>query len=109
MRGAGVMDTWLEIHASTESAGAGRDPKRTWEASPEFTVWAFKRTLSAGEATVAAARESGEEVVFEVWPIDGLTTRHRIRAEGDWWDITAIRDMRDKLHIYAANGRNYGA
>lgn len=106
---AGRMDTWLEIHASTESAGAARDAKRTWSNTPEFSVWAYKRTLSASEATVAAARESGEEVVFEIWPITGLTTRHRISADGDWYDITAIRDMRDRLHIYAASGRQYGA
>lgn len=109
---AGLMDSYLKIYASTEAAGTARDPKRTFEASPEFTVWARKRSLSAREETVAAARGTSEDVVFEIWAITGLTEQHRILCGGEYYDITGIRESPDgkhaMLHLYASRGRSYG-
>ena len=109
---AGLMDTQIEIYASTESAGTARDPKRTFEGTAEWTVWARKRSLSAREETAAAARGTAEEAVFEIWAIDGLTEQHRILCGSDYYDITGIRPAPDgkraMLHVYASKGRSYG-
>jgi head-tail adaptor len=109
---AGAKNRRIEIYASTESAGASRDIQRAWETTATWTVYAHKRTLSAAESTVAAARMSSEDVVFEIWPLDGLTTSHRILCDGEYYDITGIRDPNGdgkQLHVYASSGRQYGA
>lgn len=110
---AGRRTAWLEIYATTESEGTAGDVRRGWAATPEFSIYARKRTLSAAETTVAASRGSAEDVVFEALWLDGITVEHRIKHGGEWYDITAIRDpgngLRRDMHIYASSGRRYGA
>jgi len=107
------MEAWCEIYASTESAGTARDPKRTFASGAAFEVWARRRSLSAKEETVAAARGSAEEVVFEMYPISGLTEQHRILHDGELYDITGINQFphgnRALIHVYARRGRSYGS
>lgn len=109
---AGGMRAWLQIYASTETSGTGGDPQRSWEESPAWEVWAHKRSMSAKETTIAQARQSTEDVVFETWPLNGLTDQHRILCGGTYYDITGIRDpdgLGRKIHIYAAAAPSYGA
>jgi hypothetical protein len=109
---AGPMNKWLQIFAASESVGTSRDVQRSWSETPDFQVWARKRTLSAGEATFAAARQSSEDVVFEMWPFTGLTNQHRILCEGVYYDITGIRDPNGanrSMTVYASSGQQYGA
>lgn len=109
---SGDMDHWLQIFASTEAAGASGDPQPSWSTTPEFEVWARRRSLSGGEATVAAARLSSENVVFEIFYISGITDKHRLLSDGIYYDINSIRDpegRREILMIYATSGERYGA
>jgi len=108
---AGQRNTLIEIYATAETVGASGDVQAGWATTPQFTVWANKRTLTAGEETVAAARQSSEDVVFDVHYLDGITTQHRIKTGGVYYDITSTRaDWRGKsLLIYASSGKRYGA
>lgn len=109
---AGPMRFWLQIFASSETSGTGGDPQRAWSSTPSWSVWAHKRAMSAREATIAQARQSNEEVVFETWPISGLTDQHRILCDSVYYDITGIRDpdgLGRKIHIYASAAPSYGA
>lgn len=109
---AGRRVTQIEIYASTETTGDSGDPQPSWETTPTWTVWACKRIMSANEETVAAARQSFEDVVFDIGYIDGVTPQHKIVSGGVDYDITAVRDpdgRQRSLLLYAASGKRYGA
>lgn len=109
---AGQRVTEIVIYPSTETTGTSGDPQPSWSATPTATVWASKRTLTAGEETVAAARQSSEDVVFEIEYITGITPASRISCGGIYYDITAVRDpdgRQKSLMLYASSGPRYGA
>lgn len=109
---AGTRRDWLQIYPTAEALGTSGDVQPAWSDTPAFEVWSHKRTMSAAESTVAAARESAEDVVFEILYLETLTTEHRILCAEVYYDITGIRDPDGKragLHVYASSGKRFGA
>lgn len=108
----GKRTAWIELYASTETTGDAGDPQASWSGTPALSVWARKRNLTQRETVIAGALQQEDGCVFDVLYLSGITTKHRIKYDGRYFDITGINDPDERhemLHLYAREGVSYGS
>lgn len=111
MKAGGLRET-IQLFASTATTGTSGQAISSWSATPFATLNARKRTLSQREETVASARNSTEDAVFEIRYVDGIVDTMRLLHGSTYYDITDIVDptgRKAQLMIYASSGKRIGA
>ncbi len=112
MTRTGRRTAWVQAFASTETTGDSGDPRPAWSDTPALEFWAHKRNLTQREVVVASSLQQENTCVFEALYMDALTTTHRLKYSGRYYDITGISDPGERhetLHIYARDAVSYGS
>jgi len=83
----GEMDTRVEIIRATQ--GTGSQGEKTWTLESYGRVWA-KVERDVVESVESMNLESGHNVRCTIYKIAALTSRWRVRIDGDIYEIESI-------------------